>query len=108
MENIDLESFICSVSPDESYPHRVVRKDESWVNVVAYGESIKVSELIKDRLHADQLKYLALAMKTEISKARKGRFIRIIENKMGYQVVKSVSVVVADDLSNIDSIFYTQ
>lgn len=108
MENIDLDSFIFSVAPADSYPHRVVRTGESGVNVLAYSDPMKVVEMMKDRLHADQLKFLALTTKTEITKARKGRFIRIIENKMGYQVVKSVSVVVAEDMSNIDNIFYTQ
>lgn len=103
---MSLDELINSLLQDSGYPHRVTRQSFENTYVLAYSEPVEVKEIIKNRVFSDQVKMLAIRAKTEISAARYGRYLMIVKNKIGYQVVRSINVLVTDNLSNVDQIFY--
>lgn len=103
---MSIDELIENLTRDLDYSHRVVKSQNDVVCVLVYSESRPVLEIIKIKHFSDQVRMLALRSKAEISAARYGRIIKIIKNKIGYQVVRSMNVLVADDLSNVDQIFY--
>lgn len=103
---MSLDELINNLLQDSGYPHRVQRESFENTYVLAYSEPIEVKEIIKNRVFSDQVKMLAIRSKTEISAARYGRYLKIVKNKIGYQVVRSTNVLVSDNLSNVDMIFY--
>jgi len=103
---MSLDELINSLLQDSGYPHRITRESFENTYVLAYSEPVEVKEIIKNRVFSDQVKMLAIRSKTETSAARYGRYLKIVKNKIGYQVVRSINVLVTDNLSNVDQIFY--
>lgn len=103
---MNIEEFVSDLLVGLNYSHKVLRNHNDEILVLAYSDPIPVTEILKKKHFSELVRMLAIRTKSEVSHSRYGRFIKILKNKFGYQVVRSLNVLVADDLSNIDLIFY--
>jgi len=101
-----LEEFVSGLLSDFEYSNRVIRNQGEVILVLSYSEPKSVIEILKKKHFSELVRMLALRTKSEVTQSRYGRLIKIIPNKFGYQVVRSLNVLVAEDLSNIELIFY--
>lgn len=103
---MDLDVFLSTLLDGLDLSHTVIRNQNDEILVLAYSDPRPIVEILKKKHFSELVRMLAIRTKSEVSHSRYGRFIKIIKNKFGYQVVRSFNVLVAEDLSNIDLIFY--